>query len=292
VEGPSNVITAVRLHPDGLAIDELERPEAGDGEALVRVRAAGLTRDELTWPTERLPAIASYELSGVVEEGAGGISPGDEVFALTSFERDGVAAELAPVAADLLAPKPTGLSHVEAAALPLAGLSAWQALFVHGGLETGQRVLITGATGGVGHLAVQLARWRGAHVVASTSNAAGALELGADAILADDDEPFDVAFDTAGGAALADAAGRVREGGRLVSVAEEPRDVPSGVDATYFIVEPNREQLGEIGRLAAAGDLRPMIDSVFELRDAVAGFARLEERGKHGKVVLRVGEEG
>ena len=133
---------AVRLHPpggvDALSVDEIEVPQPLPGEALVRVHAAAITRDELDWPTDRLPAIVSYELSGVVEDLAGDVGDlaiGDDVFALTPFDRDGVAAEHAVVPAASLAPKPAGLSHVESAALPLAGLTAWQGLFVHGELQ-------------------------------------------------------------------------------------------------------------------------------------------------------------
>src|SRR5437867_1485122 len=158
------MMRAVRLHPpggiDGLSVDEIEVPKPGPGEALVRVHAAAITRDELDWPTDRLPAIVSYELSGVIEEVAGdvsGLAVGDEVFALSGFDRDGVAAQHAVVPAAFLAPKPLGLTHVESAALPLAGLTAWQGLFVHGELQEGDRVLILGAGGGVGHLATQLA---------------------------------------------------------------------------------------------------------------------------------------
>jgi len=108
---------------------------------LVRVHAAAITRGELEWPVDRQPAILSYELSGVV------VGSGDEVYALTPFDRDGVAAEYAVVPAEVLAPKPLRLSHVEAAALPMGGLTAWQALFVHGRLARGERVLVTGASG-------------------------------------------------------------------------------------------------------------------------------------------------
>src|ERR671918_2568568 len=153
------VMLAVRLHPEGLRIDEIEPPSPGAGEVLVRVHAAAITRGELEWPSDRLPAIVSYELSGVVAD------TGEEVFALTPFDRDGVAAEYAAVPASMLAPKPASLSHVEAAALPMGGLSAWQGLFEHGRLRRGERVIVTGARGGVGHLAVQLARHAGADVV-------------------------------------------------------------------------------------------------------------------------------
>src|SRR3954465_2878072 len=119
---------AVRLHADGLRLEELPRPEPGSGEVLVRVHAAALTRDELTWPTDRLPAIPSYEPSGTVE------STGEEIIALQPLNRDGVAAEGATVPVTAIAPKPADLSQEEAAALPMTGLSAWQGMVVHGEL--------------------------------------------------------------------------------------------------------------------------------------------------------------
>jgi NADPH:quinone reductase-like Zn-dependent oxidoreductase len=238
-------VRAVRLHEDGLRLEELTLPEPGEGEVLVRVYAAALTRDELTWPIDRLPATPSYELSGVVEK------TGQEVFALTPFERDGVAAEYAIVPTTVLAPKPPELSHVQAAALPMGGLSAWQALVVRGHLRTGERVSVTGAIGGVGHLAVQLASARRASVVA-------------------EGEPCDLLFDTAG---------RPRgEAARIVTVAHE------APGADFFVVEPSGEQLREISRLG----LQPEIDSVFALDEFAAAFERLATRGKHGKVVFDV----
>jgi NADPH:quinone reductase-like Zn-dependent oxidoreductase len=265
---------AVRLHPpggiEGLAVEEIAVPSPGEGEALVRVHAAAITRDELGWPVDRLPAIPSYELSGVVEQlgdGVAGLSAGDAVFALTGFDRDGVAAELAVVPASVLAPKPKTLGHVQSAALPMGGLTAWQGLFDHGGLKPGQRVLVLGATGGVGHLAVQLARARGAEVVEQPG------------------EPVDLVFDTAGGQPLAHAPALVRPGGRLVSVAEEP---PPSDSASYFVVAPDRDQLVELARLADDGALLPAVDSVFPLADARAAFERVTTRGKRGKVVLGV----
>ena len=237
---------AVRLYDDGLRSEQLPRPTPGPGEVLVSVRAAAITRDELTLPTDRLPAIPSYELSGVTENR-------DEVYALTPFDRDGVLAEFAVVPEAVLAPKPPPLSHVEAAALPMGGLSAWQALVVHGGLQAGERVSVTGANGGVGHLAVQLVESLGATLVP-------------------DGEPCDLLFDTAGRTTGSAA--------RKVSVAEEA----PGVD--YFIVEPDGEQLAELG----ARGLKPEIDSVFPFEDFEAAFARLDTRGKHGKVVIAVAE--
>jgi NADPH:quinone reductase-like Zn-dependent oxidoreductase len=165
---------AIRLHApgvDGLRHETIETPSLRAGEVLVEVHAAAITRDELEWPLDRLPAVPSYELSGVVaaaEDGAE-VSVDDEVYALTPFDRDGVAAEYAAVTAQLLAPKPASLSHVESAAVPLPALSAWQGLFVHGRLSAGERVLVHGAVGGVGQFATQLGRWRGCHVIASAS---------------------------------------------------------------------------------------------------------------------------
>lgn len=235
---------AVRLHEEGLGLEELPVPEPGPGDVLVRVHAAAITRDELTWPTDRLPATPSHEISGVTADG-------DEVYALTPFDRDGGAAEYVLVSPDVLAPKPPHLSHIEAAALPMGGLSAWQGLVVHGRLQPGERVCVTGATGGVGHLAVQLAESLGATLVA-------------------EGEPCDLLFDTAG---------RTEgEAGRVVTIAAE------APGATYFIVEPDREQLVEL----TARELRPEVDSAYPLAEFAAAFERSAERGKHGKVVLDV----
>ena len=135
------------------------QPEPGAGEALVRVHAAAITRDELDWPTDRLPAIPSYELRVSSSGGARRRESlvGEAVYALTPFDRDGAAADYAVVPSELLARKPQQLGHVESAAVPLAALSAWQALYDHGQLSTYDRVLIHGATGGVGQFATQLA---------------------------------------------------------------------------------------------------------------------------------------
>ena len=298
------MMRAVRLHPpggiDALSVDDVEVPRPRAGEALVRVRAAAITRDELDWPTDRLPAIVSYELSGTVEEISGDVGDlgiGDEVFALTAFDCDGVAAEHAVVPAAFLAPKPVGLSHVESAALPLAGLTAWQGLFVHGWLHEGERVLILGAAGGVGHLATQLARWRGAYVIGTASTGAAELArgFGADQVLDpttrfdESIEPVDLVFDTVGGDTLVRSADLLRHGGRLVAVAEEPPpELAQRVHATYFVVEPDRQQLVELATLAAGGMLRPAIDSVFPMEDARAAFERVMASGKRGKVVIEV----
>ena len=276
--------------PEQLAFEDAERPRPGLAEALVRVHAAAITRDELQWPVDRLPAIPSYELSGVVEEVGGnvtGVSTGDEVFALTRFDRDGVAADYTSVPAELLVPKPRSLGHAESAAIPLPALTAWQGLFDHGGLGADGRVLILGAAGGVGGFAVQLARAAGAHVIgtASAASLGYVRELGAHEVVdavEDIVEPVDVIFDTAGGERLRRSRAVLRPGGRLVSVAEEPE---GGV---FFIVEPNRDQLGSLARMADGGELRAPLIEVFPFSSAREAFARSLEPGRRGKVVLDV----
>jgi NADPH:quinone reductase-like Zn-dependent oxidoreductase len=279
--------------PEQLAVEEADRPEPGPGEALVRVHAAAITRGELEWPVDRLPAIPCYELCGVIEEagaGVAGIAIGETVFALIPSDRDGVAADYTALPAELLVPSPRALRDAESAAIPLPALTAWQGLFDHGRLGADERVLIHGASGVVGGFAVQLARARGAHVIGTASEANLALvrELGAHeavdaARFEDAGEPVDLVFDTAGGERLRRAGAVLRAGGRLVSVADEP---PEG--GVYFIVEPNREQLKSIARLADAGELRPPPVDIFPLTSAREAFARSLERGRPHKVVLDV----
>src|SRR6516225_3660434 len=177
---------------DGLVYEDAPDPQPAIGDALVHVRAASFTPTELTWPLstdrdghERGRRIPAHEGSGVVAAlgyGTAGLSVGDEVYGLIDGYRDGWAAEYVTIEARSLAPKPATVDFVDAAAIPQAGLTSWQALFDHGHLESGQTVVIHGAGGGVGSMALQLARWAGAHVIGT--GRAGArrrvLELGAD----------------------------------------------------------------------------------------------------------------
>jgi NADPH:quinone reductase-like Zn-dependent oxidoreductase len=293
------VTRVVRLRapggPEQLALEETDRPRPGREEALVRVHAAAITRGELEWPLDRLPAIPSYELSGVVQEvggpGVARVAAGDEVFALTRFDHDGVAADYTAVPAELLVPRPRALSHAESAAIPLPALTAWQGLFDHGRLDAGQRVLIHGAAGSVGAFAVQLARAAGARVIGTASAASreSVLELGAHQVIdaatrfEDAVGHVDVVFDTVGGERLRRSPAVLRAGGRLVSVVEEPPD--GGV---YFIVSANHDQLRSITRRADTGELRPQPVEVYPLTSAREAFARSLEPGRRGKVVLAV----
>jgi NADPH:quinone reductase-like Zn-dependent oxidoreductase len=297
---------AVRLHSpggvDNLVYEDVDTPAPRAGEALVRVHAAAITRDELNWPVDRLPAIPSYEVSGTVAaigERVTEFEVGHAVYALTGFERDGVAAEFAAVPAGRLASKPKTLSHVESAAVPLPALSAMQGLFDHGHLEKDQRVLIHGGGGGVGAYAVQLAHLDGAQVIATASGerVEAARALGADEVIDHMMTDFsaigsvDLVFDTVGGDRLVHSLSVLEPGGRLVSVAEEPPHAACadhGVDCTFFIVEPNRNQLGELARLADQGQLHVLVDKTYPLTEAREAFERSLDRRGLGKVVLRV----
>jgi NADPH:quinone reductase-like Zn-dependent oxidoreductase len=294
----SGVVRVLRLcapgGPEQLALEEADPPRPGPQEALVRVHAAAITRGELEWAVHPLPAIPSYELSGVVAEvGAdvAGFAAGDEVFALTRFDHDGVAADCTAVPAELLVARPRALSHAESAAIPLPALTAWQGLFDHGRLDAGQRVLIHGAAGGVGGFAVQLARAAGADVIGTASEASreSVLDLGAHQVVdaatpvEDAVETVDVVFDTVGGERLRRSPAVLRAGGRLVSVAEDP---PAG--GMYFIVAPNHDQLVSIARRADTGELRPAPVEVYPLTSAREAFVRSLEPGRHGKVVLGI----
>jgi NADPH:quinone reductase-like Zn-dependent oxidoreductase len=297
---------AVRQHPPGgpasLVREQVEQPTPGPDEVLVRVHAAAITRNELDWSTDRLPATPSYEFSGVVAAlgpGVDDLEVGEPVYALNDFDREGAAAEFTILPSGFASPKPRSLSHAESAALPLAGLTAWQGLHVHGELAEGERVLVHGAAGGVGHLAVQLGRARGAYVIgtASAANVEAVRQLGADQVIdsshrfEDLVEDVDLVFDTAGGERLERSSAVLRPGGRLVSVASEPPRL-RGIKSSYFVVEPNREQLVELARLADQGRLRPVIDQVFPLADARKAFERSLGDQRRGKIVLRVANEG
>lgn len=307
---------AVRLHrrgggPEQLIYEAAPKPVPGQGDALVRVYACAITPTELSWGTtyttregiERLPTIPGHELSGVVEAVAPDgheVKVGDAVYALTDFWRDGAAAEYVLVRASDLAPKPANLSHAQAAAVPLSALTAWQALFDHAGLTSGQRVLIHAAAGGVGTYAVQLAHGRGAYVIgtARAANERFLRDLGADEVIdyttarfEDRVRDVDVVLDSVGGDTLERSWAVLRRGGVLVTIVDSARAEKAkayGVRGVEFIVEPNRAQLIEIGRLIETGALRVIVEATFPLSEARAAFVRALAGHNRGKIVLRV----
>lgn len=303
-------MNAVRLHsatgPSGLVYEQVEAPEPKDGEVLVRVHAAAITRDELDWPINRFPRIPSFAFSSVVAatgRDVDNVNVGEEVYALSAFERDGAAADYIVVSKEFLAPKPKILDHIESASIPLAALSAWQGLFEHGQLIEGQKVLIHGAAGGVGSFAVQLAH-HGAYVIRTVSKRntlATARRLGADEAIDHTTTRFedivhqvDLVFDTAGGDRLARSPAVVRPGGRLVSVASEPSQEQAnarGITAIYLIVSPNSRELLEHAKLADSGHLKPVIDEVFPLANTCEAFERSLSPHAAGKIILRIADE-
>ena len=309
---------ALRLHerggPEQLAYEQAPSPYVGIGAALVRVHAASFTPTELSWPStwvdhagrDRRPSIPAHEVSGVVEAlgyGTIGVAVGQAVYGLTDWYRDGTAAEYVAVEARNLAPKPATLSHVEAAAVPLAGLTAWQALFDHGGLAAGQTALIHGAGGGVGVFAVQLARAAGAAVIGTGRAWARELvgELGAERFVDLERERFeavvgqvDLVFDLVGGDVLERSWSVLKPGGVLVSVVQDPgaSALAPRADARsiFFVVEAERAELVELARRIDAGQLRPIVGDVLTLARGRDAFQRKHGRGSPGKTVLQVGE--
>jgi NADPH:quinone reductase-like Zn-dependent oxidoreductase len=290
---------------EGLAYEDAPDPQPAIGDALVQVRAASFTPTELTWPLstdraghDRGPRIPAHEGSGIVVAlgyGTAGVSVGDEVYGLIDGYRDGWAAEFVTIEARSLAPKPTSVDFVEAAAIPQAGLTSWQALFDHGRLDPGQTVVIHGAGGGVGSVGVQLARWAGAHVVGTgRANARQrVLEVGADDFVdveRDDWEnavgQVDLVYDTIGGDVLAHSPAIVKPGGALVSVMAPPQTDRKDIRTVHFVRDPSGVQLRDIARLVDEGTLHPDVGAVYPLADAREAFMAKSTEHIPGKVVL------
>lgn len=303
---------AARLHkrggPEQIVVEDAPLPIPGRGEIRIRVIATALTPRELTWdPTyqhadgsPRLPTIPGHDVAGTIDAlgpAATGAAEGEMVYALIDFSRNGAAAEFVVVPATDVANAPRSIDAVTAAAVPLSALAAWQGLFDHGKLAAGQRVLINGAAGGVGGFAVQLARWRGAHVIATASaqNEAAVRKLGAHQVIDYNAARFetlareiDVAFDTVGGDTLGRSVDVIRRGGVLVSIAGKPASDRAGVTGIFFIVRPSRPQLVQIAGLIDAGQLRVNVQQIFPLEHARAAFERVAAGHLNGKVILRV----
>ncbi|HTJ65969.1 MAG TPA: zinc-dependent alcohol dehydrogenase family protein [Actinospica sp.] len=314
-----------------LVPEEWEMPRAGAGEVLVRVEASGVNPLDAKIRAGRaaharsvLPAVLGLDLAGVVEQVGAGVSafaPGDEVFGLTGGVGDlqGSLAEFAAVDARLLARKPRALDMRSAAALPLVAITAWEGLVDRADVQPGHRVLIHGGAGGIGHVAVQIARARGAEVYATGSGASleiirgfGATPIDytasdVEAYLAEHTggEGFDVVFDTVGGATLDASFAAVRTyTGHVVSAlgwgshSLAPLSFRGATYSGVFTLLPmltgkGREHHGEIltavAELADAGRLRPLLDDqVYALADVAAAHAAVESGARKGKVVISV----
>ncbi len=287
----------------GLSLTELPYPHAAENNVIVQVHAAGFTRGELDWPGtwtdraghDRTPSVPGHELSGVVVElgyGTTGLTVGQRVFGLADWARNGSLAEYAAVEARNLAPLPADADHIAAAAVPISGLTAWQALFDHAHLQTGQTVLIHGAGGSVGSVAVQLARETGVHIIgtgrasdrdlADTLGVHEFLDLDGDRL--EDAGKVDAVLDVIGGEIRDRSTALLRPGGTLVTIADPPTIHPRDGRAIFFVVEPNREQLAQLAARLRDGRLTPLVTAVRDLAAAPAAFA---ERDR-GRIIITV----
>jgi NADPH:quinone reductase-like Zn-dependent oxidoreductase len=301
--GTAGMKLVERPDPDTVRLASLEGANYGD--VVVAVHASGFTGNELELPStwvdrrglDRTPVIPGHEVAGVVTAlsyGATGLSVGQRVFGLMDWTRDGSLAEYAVVEARNLAPLPGDVDFTAGAGVAMTGLTAWQGLFDHGRLQAGQSVLVHGAAGAVGSMAVQLARETGAHVI-GTGRAAHrqtALDFGAHEFVDLENEALEdigtvhLVFDVFGGDIGARSAGLVRAGGTLVTVAGRPTARPADGLAIDFVVVSDRSQLGEIARRVRDGRVRTHIGTVATLDNAVAAFNATERVA--GKMVIRV----
>jgi len=308
---------AVQVHnyggPEVLRFEDAPRPTPASGELLIRVYAAsvnaidwkaraGYVKDYIPLP---LPFIPGWDASGIVEAVGSGVAKfkkGDEVYARPDGTRNGKGtyAEYVVVKETEAALKPKSIDHVHAAAIPVVALTAWQALFDQAGLSKGQKILIHGAAGGVGSVAVQLAKWKGAHVIGTASghNQPFLRELGVDEPIDYEKTRFedvvhdvDVVLDTLGGDTQKRSWKVLRKGGILVSIVAPPsadEAAKHGVRSTFFSAHSSSSQLSEIAKLVDAGKLKPIVETVLPLFDARRAHELSETGHARGKIVLKV----
>ena len=306
---------AVRIHthggPETLVYEDAPRPTPLTNEVLIRVRAASV--NPVDWKirdgygkemfNHQMPLILGWDVAGTIEA----IGPevekfklGDPVYGYTSLLRDGAYAEFAIAKQEEIALKPASLDFIQAAAVPVGALTAWQALFDTAKLQENQKVLIHAASGGVGSMAVQLAKAKGAYVIgtASARNADFVRELGVDEFIDYQSTQFetvvrevDVVFDTIGGDTQERSFGVLRTGGFLVSIVTLPSQETAteyGVQSTMLGVQPNGTQLSEITELIDSGKLKPFVETVLPLSDARQAHEMSQSGRTRGKIVLQV----
>jgi NADPH:quinone reductase-like Zn-dependent oxidoreductase len=303
---------AIRIHefggPDVLKLEEQPTPEPQAGEVLVRVHAASINpvdykmRNGGYLPPDRLPLTLGRDVSGVIERTGASVQKfrtGDAVYAMLPRDRGGYAEFVAVDAADCAA-KPKSLDHIHAAAVPLAALTAWQGIFDHGGLAGGQRVLIHGGAGGVGHFAVQFAKARGATVYATCSrdDLDFVRGLGADEAIDYRNQRFedvardiDLVFDLVGGETQDRSWSVLKQGGIIVSTLKQPsqeKATEHKARGAHYMAETSGRQLAEIGKLIDAGQVRIEVGNVFPLAKAAEAERVLEKEHVRGKVVLAI----
>jgi NADPH:quinone reductase-like Zn-dependent oxidoreductase len=305
---------AIRLHtqggPEALVYEEALKPRPQAGEVLIRVRATAVTPTEFAWgPTwqtrsgkaRTFPIILGHEFSGTIEAVGEGVTQrfmSEAVYGINDWFADGAQAEYCLAKIEEIAPKPSSLSHMEAAVVPISGLTAWQGLFEWAHLKAGQSILIHGAAGGVGVFATQLAHWRGARVMATAS--AGNLDfvrgLGAAEVIDYHRQRFedlvrdvDVVFDAVGGETLRRSWQVLKPGGKLVSVSHLTEQAADQRDRdTFLMVHADSRQLTEMARLLDAGKIKAVVAAVFPLHEARQAYERAQEGHLQGKVVLEI----
>src|SRR5690606_35348344 len=307
--------------PDAFELCEVPKPVPGPGQVLVRVHATSI--NPLDYQVRRgdypslvqLPAITGHDVSGVVEAVGAGVTafaPGDEVWYTPQiFHGAGSYAEYHVAAENIIGKKPAALSHLEAASLSLAGGTAWEALVVRAALRAGESILVHGGAGGVGHVAIQLAKSMGARVMTTVreANFEFARSMGADAVIDYQNEDYveavmretaghgvDVVLDTIGGDTLSRTPEALAQLSRLVTIVDiaQPQNIIHawGKNASYHFVftRQNRGKLNELSALVERGRLRPHVGATYSLADTPLAHARLESRdnGLRGKIAIAV----
>ena len=306
---------AVRIHefggPEVLSIDEIPVPQPAPDEVLIKVHATSV--NPVDWKIRegqrkvkfpgKLPLTLGWDVSGTIEalgEKVSAFKKGDEVYGRPDPTKNGAYAEYIVVKANIISIKPTSIGHTEAAAVPLAGLTAWQALFDHGLLKAGQKVLIHAAAGGVGTYAVQFAKWKGAYVIgtASSANIDFLKRLGADEVIDYKMEDFetalsdvDLVLDTIGGETQLKSLTILKAGGRVITtlmpefVAEAKA---KNVHLNGFMAQSIPDQLTEIATLIDSGKVKPVIEKVLPFTSARQAQTESEQGHTRGKIVLQV----
>jgi NADPH:quinone reductase-like Zn-dependent oxidoreductase len=306
---------AVRMHAygeiDSLVYEEIARPEPAADEVLIRVHAAAVNPVDWKivegfgqgWLGHAIPHTLGCEVAGVVEAVGGGVEkfqPGDAVFGYISLAREGSYAEYAIAQESEVINKPAGLDFNSAAALPVGTLTSWQAIFDHAGLAAGEKILIHAAAGGVGSMAVQLAKARGAYVIGTASgrNADFVKSLGADEVIDYTSEKFDevvkdvdVVFDLLGGESLSRSLAVLKPGGFIVSAVQPLDEVAlqaHKVRGAMVAAQPNAAQLEEVATLVEAGKVKSFVEKVLPLSEAKEALQLSKQGRTRGKIVLTV----
>ena len=309
---------AIRIHgfggPEVLKLEDIDKPIPAADEILIKVFASSVNSVDSKIRSGKnyqryhnpMPMTLGFDVSGVIEEVGNSVTnfkKGDEVYARPDLNRNGAWAEYITMPAAKVGFKPKNSPHNEAAAVPLAGLTAWQGIFDHGKLQPGQRILIHAATGGVGSFAVQLAKWKGAHVIgtASEDNLEFLKELGADEVIDYKKQKFedlleniDVVFDVIGGDTQKRSVQVLKEGGILVStlgIVDKELLAQKNIHGETYMAQSFPEQLNEMAKLIDEGKLHPVISKVILLQEAAEAQKESEAGHVRGKIVLEVRKE-